>query len=316
MGLFNNEPSDNFIDGYARHHRMGEGSVRDLINDSTDWRQTLDNTAFNRAKEGISTGKDYSKLFLDDLDTSGMRNMNPKEIVDYNTLVGRDRAKDLGTDLRGFGAESGYGSSVKQARQASIGTKMKAFGETLNPLGRSNINSFQESFGFVSKENHLMASKGSLFQKMTRKAMIPGFTALTAFSALQSDEDSLNSFLTMSVGTWGLQQGWRQGKAGADALLGKAAHWKRIPIASVTSLGLGALAAGATWAVNDLGKNDSAIAKSVKRIYSKEQFTSTKATQESLTMRRAALSKLSASSLNNRGQLLGNEASILRSAQY
>lgn len=303
-------PDDDFIKRAARNHGMSQADIRDMIKNNDNWESLLDKQAFNKAKGGI---KNRALEEAGDIDLNNMRHLNSKGIDKFVNMQANDKAKKTGERLYGYGEKTGWGSTVAQAKQASFGTRLKTFVGHANPFGASSRASFADGVGSTGANTRALAAKGSKMSKFNRRVLMPGVAAFTAYDALQS-EDPLTSYGTFAAGSWGLQQGWRVGKAGADVI--SPSLLTRVPLGGMAAIGSAAVAGGGIWALGDLTKNDSSITKKAKSLYARETMASNKATNESLTMRSAALNKLSSSSLNNRQQLLGNEANILKNAQY
>ena len=303
-------PDDDFIKRAAKAHGMSQANIRDMIKNNNNWESLLDKQAFNNAKGNI---KNKALGEAGDIDLKNMRHLDSKGINSYVNMKANDAAKDSGERLYGYGEKSGWGTSVKQASQASRGERFKTFLQHANFLGASSRGSFADSIGATGANTKALAAKGSIMSKVGRRVLGPGMAAVAVNDSLQS-EDPLNNYLTFAGAGWGLQQGWKTGKAAADVI--KPTALLRTPIGAVAAIGSAVVVGGGTWALGDLGKSDSTIAKKAKSFYKKETMASNKATNESLTMRSAAFNKLSSSSLNNRSQLLGNEADILKNAQY
>lgn len=302
-------PDDKYIKSFAKNHGITQANVRDLIRDNpTNWETVLDTRAFGNA--ALRLGEDA----MEGIDPKNMRHLTEDGVNRYAKMRGVDAAKDKGLGLTGYGEKSGFGSSVAQASKASHGQRFAKLAEAINPLGAPSRSAVADSVGWSGNNTKALAAKGSLMNKFSRRVLLPGAGLITAYDALQS-EDPLNNFATVSAGGWGLQYGYGVGKAAADATVGPSKISRLIGGGGLAVVGAAA-AAGTMWAIGDIGKNDSTITKKAKSFYKRETFATTQDTQESLTMRRAALDKLSSSSLNNRGQLLGNEANILKNAQY
>lgn len=314
---FESQPDQKYIEKFAKMNNLPISQVEESIKNSSNWKLSLDTLALQQSKKvqrpGLLSGTNY---ISDDLDVKGMRNMTPKDIRSYGKMEYIGKAKEAGTTGYGFSNKGGWGLSVKDANNLSRGEKVKTFARHLNPLGASSMNTLGESVGVTGQNTKALAAKGSLMSKASRRVLYPAFAGLTAYSAFNS-EDPLNEFAT-TVGTmYGMQQGWRIGKSGADAFIpGKSSHFKRIPIGLAGAAAGAAIVGGGIAALGDLGKNDSAITKRVKQFQKRDLYAGIRDTQQSLTLRRSALDKLSSSSLNNRGQLLGNEAAILKNAHY
>lgn len=302
-------PDDKYIKRFAKNHGLSQSDVRDLIRDNpTNWESVLDTKAFSSAAGRL--GEDAMK----GIDPKNMRHLTEDGVKRYAKMTGVDAKKDKGLGLTGYGAKTGFGNSIDQVNKASRGQRWAKVAEAANPFGAPSRSALSDSVGWSGGNTKALAAKGSLMNKISRRVLLPGAGLITAYDALQS-EDPLNNFATVSAGGWGLQYGYGLGKAVTDATIGPSKIGRLVGGGGLAVAGAAA-AAGTMWAIGDMGKNDSTMTKKAKTFYKRETFAASKDTQETLTMRRAALNKLSSSSLNNRGQLLGNEANILKNAQY
>lgn len=230
----------------------------------------------------------------------------------FTKMVSLDQDKKTGARLHGRGAESGYGHTIAQAKMASRSTRAMDFVRHLNPLGGSSMESYKMAMGFTGRDSRILAAKGNFMENINRRAIGPAVGLFMATGALESD-DPLTEYAAGVLAGAGVQQGWRAGKSFANVL--GPTHTRRIGFGLLGGATMAAVGAGVVLGQADMFKNDSFIAKQAKSAYSRESFSSLKDTQASLTMRQAGLEKLSSSYLNNRQQLLGNEASVLRNSQ-
>ena len=77
------------------------------------------------------------------------------------------------------------------------------------------------------------------------------------------------------------------------------------------SAGLAVAGTALVGGVRDIMSNESSIRKFAKNVSTKELTVGQQNTNQSITARQASLQKLAKSGLNDRGLLIGNEASIL-----
>ena len=166
-------------------------------------------------------------------------------------------------------------------------------------------------------QNAKSGSFGRVFGRMGTASNV----LFTGAVALQSD-DPLNEFVATTALTWGVQHGWRKGKAlgslamyggdvtGVATFLGR--HVPRVLTGGLMGGAVGAIGYGSFKLQTDLTKSDSNIVGAIRNFTTRENSVNIQDSQLTLTMRQQALQKLSSSALNNRGQLLGNEADVLR----
>lgn len=316
---------------FSKAHGYKESEILDILRDNPkNIDQALDNKAFANITDPVR----YRAGMEDKLTSHNMRNlggMPPKllgvplgtsrngksigmksDVNRFAQMVDKDFEKSIGHSLHGRGVTTGYGHSKAQAAMASRGTRIADFMGHMNPLGASSRDSIMTSMGFAGRDSRILAAKGNFMESMNRRVLGPAFGMYMAATALQSDAPLTEYATGVAVGA-GLQQGWRAGKSFGNII--SATHKFRIAGGLVGGGLAAAVPAALIMGHADMFKNDSFIAKQAKQIYSRETFASSRETQTSLTMRQAGLEKLSSSYLNNRQQLLGNEASILKNSQ-
>lgn len=308
---------------FGRSHNYDPAQIKEIMasNQQTPgvWQNDLD----RKVMANSNNPKRYRADVLDKLDTTGMRNFAAGDVNRYVNMVAADFDKDKGRNLAARGESSAFGHSLKQANTASFGQKALSLGNHLLPFGASSRDAVLTTMGFSSRDSKILAAKGSMMEKINRRVLAPAFGLSMLYAATDSEDPGTDYATSVAAGA-GLIQGWRVGRDlgnfGGVPLVGKAG-WNKATHFRRLSRGLAGAALGAaipTMAIAGqaaMFKNDSFVGKSAKKAYSREMNGSLKETRESLTMRQAGLEKLSSSYLNNRQQLLGNEASILRNAQ-
>ena len=230
----------------------------------------------------------------------------------FAKMVETDYNKKLGVSLNGRGVTSGFSATRAEVANASRGVRASNFLSHMNPFGASARESVMTSMGFTGRDSRILAAKGNMMESFSRRALAPAFGIMMAADAMNSDTPLASYATGIAVGT-GLQQGWRAGKAGASII--STAHKARLAGGAIGAGIMAAIPAAAIMGQADLLNNDSFVAKQAKKAYTRETYAMGRETQTSLTMRQAGLEKLSSSYLNNRQQLLGNEAAILKNAQ-
>lgn len=232
--------------------------------------------------------------------------------------VAAEEAKDKGTgNLQAYGVNSGTSHTIKQARAVAEGQGRKALAKDffghINPLGASGKESILNSMGIFTADQ-----KVNMGRTMTGRAMM-GFSKLAVghhvANTLVNSEDPLTDLASDVASGTGMMAGWRGGKAAANVLFGKAVgHTSRVLLGAAGGFLGGAIPMVAGEIAKTVTKQDSWLLKGAEKSYAQEQDVYDKSSRLSLTMRQAGLQKLSSSHLNGRGQLLGNEAAILRGA--
>lgn len=263
-----------------------------------------------------------------------------------STLLGADRHKYSPEHKKMWGSvaygTSGYGlgfvESLRTSSAEHFARGLMLSG--LNPAatGYSLGTSIMENFGVMNSRQKLQAQQARGFAKVFHSA-IPLLASGVALHGLSTGESS-ESIIATALGAGFAQHGWRVGTAFGAGIGGGLAQVGRVvnsPIKTLTGnlpgsswfsqggkiLGMAtggilgavtgyALAAGAVEGLADMASNDSSIRSFAKKAASREQFVSTPDTRQSLTARQASLQKLARSGLNDRSQLLGNEAAVLK----
>lgn len=252
---------------------------------------------------------------------AGVRNLNQGDLAKHlNTALTED-AKDAGTgNLGDFGAKTGSAHTLAQAR--AVAEKQGA--GLFSPLGKdmmghfigaSSKESLYNAMGLMTADQKRLYSRPGVGNTITRWG-IRSAVAFNIYTGLTSDDPLTDITATVASG-WGLQAGWRGGKAAANVLFGaKVGHMSRIALGGVgASVGVAApLLIGE--GIKDITKSDSYVKKVLKRSYKQESLVEDRSSRMALTMRQAGLQKLASSHLNDRGMLLGNEAAILKGVSY
>lgn len=220
-----------------------------------------------------------------------------------------EAAKDEGTGLGKFSSQTGWNHSVAQARAASVGERTNAFLNSANILGGSSRESLLNSIGMLTADQKVQITKSGGLSKIFTKGGVALGGVVTAGYALQS-EDVGNEMIASTAASWGIMQGWRAGRDFGSIL--RASHVTRVGFGAVGAASTAALGYGAIKAFSDLTSNESFIVDAAKNFASKEIFSKNQESDLALTLRQRSMQKLASSALNNRGQLLGNEAQVLK----
>ena len=334
-GLFNKKGSfDSKVDL--------EEHVRDTLKNNPEAAETLDRESFSRVKSArtdeLSKDSRFTKsseregkapkTLLDKLFNKGVtkevqtevtgnpylteknaRYLNKKQLNKAVDQAENQSNKDQGKGLGRFSSEGGYGHSLAQAKAASAGERLGAFLSHANIFGGSSRESLLNNLGILTADQKVQLAKAGGFNKLLTKTLTGGTGLFIAYSALQSDDPG-NELIASTAAGWGMMQGWKMGSSFGSFL--HTSHVSRVGFGAVGSVGTAVIGYGAVKSFADLTSNESVIVDYLKSTTSREVFAKSRDSDLSLTLRQAAMQKLSASSLNNRGQLLGNEAQILR----
>ena len=210
---------------------------------------------------------------------------------------------------------TGYGLGFKNAMAASRTEHLARAMHYMNPVGAgggSLLQGVRESFGLMNKSQQMQYQQARGFSKLMH-TMVPA-TALGTMIYSMNQGDDPNEIASTFLGIGVAVHGWRGATALGGALTAPNSLMRAVGMGVGGVLGAGTgylIGAGLVEGISDAMSNDSHIRKFAKKASTKEQFVSSPDTQQSLTARQASLQKLARSGLNDRGQLLGNEASIL-----
>jgi hypothetical protein len=213
-------------------------------------------------------------------------------------MLSSDASKGNGTYKFTAGVNTNFDS------KGTAGVLNKAKAMVNHTIGPSAVEAYANSFGFMTSGQRAMSANSSMLGKLSYKA-IPAFGAFTALSGAVDGEDPFE-YVGEQMAFGGATQGYRLGSTLGTSTMG------RFGAGLVGGAFIGAAVYGGFAAAKDLSSNTSSIAKAAKKMYTKELSVASFDNDKTLTMRQAALSKLSNSAINDRGLLLGNEAMILR----
>ena len=305
--------------------------IKTILKDSVNSKQELDQTSFDRLymKDQLNISNEKMER-LSSINTAklsgyltieGSRFLNQSQLEKSLQYAKNEIKKDSGSNLHAFGIRTGWSHSAAQAAQASRLERAGAFFRLANPVGASSREILSSNLGRMTSELKIQNAKSGSFGRVFGRMGTASNVLFTGAVALQSD-DPLNEFVATTALTWGVQHGWRSGKAlgslamyggdvtGAATFLGR--HAPRVLMGGLMGGAVGAIGYGSFKLQTDLTKSDSNIVGAIRNFTTRENSVNIQDSQLTLTMRQQALQKLSSSALNNRGQLLGNEADVLR----
>jgi hypothetical protein len=262
--------------------------------------------------------------------------------ADVSKTYGRGRVAHLDTP----GAMGGQGLGWQGNRLASGGTMLS---NGLSGTARLTAEGGLNALGLMTRQQKLMFSQGGMFAKAM--AVAPAAFSLYNMGSTIFDGGDIGDALAMNVTAAAGMAGFHAGKSLAGAMssgmsfMGHKAfrttakeggRWfgagkvvqnidgsskivgGKLRIGAQFAGGLvgGAVAtgvvAGITYGAQDLTSSESSIAKAARGYSKLSELADVTQNRGTLTMRQRALQQLSQSALNDRGSLLGNEASILK----
>lgn len=225
-------------------------------------------------------------------------------------MVNHDARREMGkTSFFGAGFSGERGAlSVEQQAGHSIGQRIGNNARAIvNVLGQGTVESTMNMLGVNTAAQNNMASRS---MKSKLGSMInPALGAYMLYDAVKDGEAPWEfagdtASMVLASRAYGVGQ--------AVTAMFNGGNMARRVVGGV--LGGGVFAAGtiATMAGSDLLKNESQIASFLKKTSTPELMASAAQNENTLTMRQRALQKMSNSAMNDRGQLLGSEAAVLR----
>ena len=318
-----------YDDTTEKDSAVRQEQIKTILKDSANSKQELDQMSFDRLymndQLNISNEKMERLSTLDRLMSpeaskagayltiEGSRFLNQIQLERSLDYAKNEAIKDSGSNLHAFGIRTGWSHSAAQAAQASRLERAGAFFRLANPVGASSREILSSNLGRMTSEIKIQNAKSGSFGRVFGRMGTASNVLFTGAVALQS-EDPLNEFVATTALTWGVQHGWRAGKAlgslamyggdvtGAGTFLGR--HAPRVLMGGLMGGAIGAVGYGSFKLQTDLTKSDSNIVGAIRNFTTRENSVNIQDSQLTLTMRQQALQKLSSSALNNRGQLL------------
>lgn len=210
---------------------------------------------------------------------------------------------------------TGYGLGFKGSMAASGGEHLARFAYFATPFGTgSGRQALMEAAGVMNKAQRFQATQARGFAKLGYAAVPISALGMTLMDMHQDKEVSEIAGNIFSMGT--ALHGWRMGASlggAAGSMFGQVGKLIGLGLGGATGLVAGLIAGQAiVGGISDAMSNDSQIRSFAKKAGTKEMYANTPETRQTLTARGAALQKLAKSGLNDRGLLLGNEATVLK----
>lgn len=203
--------------------------------------------------------------------------------------------------------EHGFGMGFKNAVAASRGEHLARFVSNANPLGASGRAAFTESLGIANRSDVQRFLQNRTFMNGVGAFGAPIGAAAIVGMGMHDMQDPGEILGNLATGG-AVIGGFRAGKsAGAMLTPANSKIGRGLGMAVGGTVGAvtgGLVAAGLYGILNDASQNDSAIRKFAKKVGTKEMYSMSQDTRESLTARQQALNKLAKSGLNDRAQLL------------
>lgn len=244
--------------------------------------------------------------------TGPLREGEARPIIPASSPMGPNYTKD---SFRPVYGTTGYGLGFKNAMAASGGEHLARFAYFATPFGTgSGRQALMEGAGILNRSQRLQASQARGFAKLGYAAVPATALGMVLMDMHEGKGPSEIAGDIFSMGT--ALHGWRMGSSlggAAGSLLGKPGKFIGLGLGGVSGL-IGGLVAGQALVsgISDAMSNDSQIRSYAKKAGTKEMYAHTPETRQTLTARGAALQKLARSGLNDRGLLLGNEATVLK----
>lgn len=288
----------------------------------------------------------YNKDGTAKIHTEHNRTRFTKDLEMMKADVSKTHGKGASAFFDKAGASGGQGLGWQGNRIASAGTLLGsgAFG-TAKLIKEGGLN----ALGLMTYQQKLMFSQGGMLAKAM--AVAPAAFSLYNMGSTILDGGDVGDALAMNLTASAGMAGFHAGKSVAGAMssgisfmghktfrtkVKEGGRWfgsgkvvqnidgsskivgGKLRIGAQFAGGLigGAVAtgvvAGITYGAQDLTSSESSIAKAARGYSKLSELADVTQNRATLTMRQRALQQLSQSALNDRGSLLGNEASILK----
>lgn len=285
--------------------------------------------AYVEAMQKQSLGKDVlgKDVLIDERQANHIYNnaANQKHSHSDLKMMQNDVAKTHGK-LTGPGASTGIGFGWQGNRVASRGAQFASgFTDSARLVKEGGLN----ALGIMTRQQKLQFKQGNILMK--GMAVAPAAFSLYNNVSTLLDGGDIGDALATNLTAVGGMVGFHAGKSLAGAI-GPGGAAKVAPGVSgalkmtggkmrIASQFAGGLIGGAvgtaaisalTYGAKDLTSSESSIAKAARSYSKLSELSSVEQNRGTLTMRQKALQQLSQSALNDRGSLLGNEASILK----
>lgn len=318
--------SENLAPNPNRGQLVKSISASEVGDYSEAFKETDDSISkINPLLRGIST--------LNDGDASTMKQMHNQDLVNKRAgnRAGYVGLKDSDIYLEGNkkslapwqmtnkrSLTHGYGMGWGNAWRADRSTHAMRAISTVNPFSRGNASIGMEALGRISTRDRLLLNANPTVMNRLTTMAIP-LTAAATLGFGMYDNQSVGELATNMLLPAVALPGARAGLS-VGAMLTPAKTSSNLGILRGLGMGIGAttgvaLAAtaviGASALATDITSNESSIRKMAKKFTTKEIYTQSEDSRQSLTARQMALNKLSKSGLNDRALLLGNEAAGL-----
>lgn len=229
----------------------------------------------------------------------------------------KNKAKQYWEKPTSTGGWAGWGLSFKEFNQATSSNLAKRAAFFTNPFNASVREDALNTVGLLSKAQKNAVQNSGILNRVFH-TMIPGATAIGLGSTIAEGGDGFDYIADVAAPEVAAFGGWRAGKATSTALastMTKSFNAKAAAglVGGVTGAVIGGAATLAiTQTIKSSADSNNLIKQTHKSLTSADFSNPVMVTQNTMTSRRRAMEQLSKSSLNNRGQILGNEASIMR----
>ena len=244
--------------------------------------------------------------------TGPLREGEARPIIPASSPMGPNYTKD---SFRPVYGTTGYGLGFKNAMAASGREHLTRFAYFATPFGTgSGRQALMEAAGIMNRSQRMQATQARGFAKLGYAAVPATALGMVLMDMHDGKDASGIAGDIFSMGT--ALHGWRMGASlggAVGSLGGQVGKFLGMGVLGATGLVTGLLAGQAVvGGISDAMSNDSQIRSFAKKAGTKEIYANTPETRQTLTARGAALQKLAKSGLNDRGLLLGNEATVLQ----
>lgn len=213
------------------------------------------------------------------------------------------------------GGYMGWGMKRKEFLHASAGEHFaRSAWFSLGGVGSGET--FLNSMGFMTQAQRAAAEKGGIAGIM--KYAIPGSSALGLGMVMNEGGNGIDYLADYTMPEIGLIAGWRSGKSFASGAATGLNFANSSKVASGLAGGIAGAAAGLGIGItigsiiSSVQDSNSGVKNLARDMYNTGINTDFEQNQVTLTHRQKALQQLSKSALNDRGQLFGNEAMVLK----
>lgn len=246
---------------------------------------------------------------------SARSNLYDEDFMDKAKARDKIANKRFGQDKNSIGSDKNKQKAYKQTLSSGDYFKKAAFGVA---GGGQKREAFMNSMGLLTRHQKKIATKGGMAGML--KWIIPGSMAIEAIDTLM-DGGGIKEYVgdyvipgMTAVGGWHIAKNLGFGVSslmsrGRLGMIGKAAGVAAGVAGGITGLAAGIVVGEGLKQMTDSNSMANQISDNLKYAHF---VGDAEETNNTMTHRRAVMQRLNMSGLNDRGTLLGNEASILQ----